>query len=70
MLPFKGGWLVPAPDLSFPGWITNAAGSIAISVTWPPGVPSGFSMWMQFWMVDPAGPAGCAASGAIAATTP
>jgi hypothetical protein len=65
--PFKGGLLVPNPDLILGGLITDAAGEISLSGVWP-AVPAGFSIYLQAWLIDPAGVAGLAASGATRGT--
>lgn len=70
--PFKGGVLVPDP--APPGAIfalpTGPAGTIGLAGTWPTGLPSGFSTYFQWWIVDPTGPFGFAASNGLSATTP
>jgi len=67
--PFKGGLLVPAPDvlIVLP---TGLAGTIDIDHPWPQGVPSGFQTFYQFWINDPGAPTGWAASNALRAVTP
>jgi hypothetical protein len=67
--PFKGGVMVPNPDLVFPV-PTGPLGSLDLTSTWPAGVPAGFSLWFQWWIQDPAGPVGFAASGGLKGTTP
>lgn len=67
--PFLGGVLVPAPDFLIT-LNTGTNGAFTLASTWPPGVPSGFTFWIQAWIVDPAGPAGLAASAAVAGTAP
>ncbi len=68
----KGGTLVPALDLAgFPLALpTNTNGEVIINATWPAGIPSGFTTYYQYWIVDPAGPVGFSASNAISGTTP
>ena len=67
--PFKGGVLVPNPQLVM--YVpTNAAGDFHITTTMPGGAPAGIPIWHHMWWVDPAGPAGLASSNAIAAVTP
>ena len=67
--PFEGGVLVPFPDriLFFP---TDGSGTLSGTTTWPEGVPSGTELYVQFWIVDPGGPVGLAASNALRATAP
>jgi hypothetical protein len=70
--PFKGGVLVP--DLSPPGLVvpfaTGPLGGLVIDATWPSGVPSGFALYIQHWVVDAGGPVGFSASNAVSGTTP
>ncbi len=68
--PFKGGTLVPAPDLLVTGLPTDGSGTLVINSTWPTGIPSGSQFWMQEWIADPAGPEGFSASNGLLATTP
>lgn len=68
--PFKGGVLVPQPDMLVPGLPLNASGALTLAATWPTGIPSGFSVWLQVWMPDAGAPKGLAASNALKATTP
>jgi hypothetical protein len=66
---FKGGILIPSPDFVFP-LFSDFFGSATFGGLWPAGVPSGFTTYFQWWIQDPAGPKGYAASNALAATTP
>jgi hypothetical protein len=68
-LPFKGGVLVPNPDLliSVP---TLLGGPIELPSEWPQGVPSGASTFVQVWVPSAGGPAGLAASNALELITP
>lgn len=68
--PFKGGTLVPNPDILIGGLPVDGAGGLVISGTWPGGIPPGSSFFMQHWIPDPAGPFGLAASNAVSGTTP
>jgi|GEM_PF-2545205 len=67
-LPFKGGTLVPSVDLIVAGLSTGATGSLTLGTTWPPGVPAGFTLVLQGWIADPAGPKGFAASNGLRGT--
>jgi hypothetical protein len=67
---FKGGVLVPQPDLLISGLVTDAGGQLVLGGTWPAGVPGGSSLWFQHWIVDAAGPVGFAASNGLRADTP
>jgi hypothetical protein len=68
--PFKGGVLVPNPDIVVSGIPLDTAGDVVISDTWPTGVSTGFVSYFQFWIPDPGGPSGFAASNAVSGTTP
>jgi hypothetical protein len=69
-MPFKGGTLVPAPDILITGLPVSGTGTLALASTWPAGLPAGLSLWFQEWIVDPAGPKGFAASNGLLAITP
>jgi len=68
--PFKGGTLVPYPNLIVFGLPTGPGGSLSLSSTWPAGLPSSFGIFFQEWIADPAGPAGLSATNAVKAVTP
>ncbi|MCB9896743.1 MAG: hypothetical protein H6825_01940 [Planctomycetes bacterium] len=68
--PFKGGSLVPAPDLIVPGFVTDGAGGITLASTFGAGVPSSTAFHVQYWIVDAAGPAGFSASTGLRGVTP
>ena len=51
-LSFKGGTMVPSPDLLL-GLPTGGAGNIALPITWPTGLPAGFKLYLQFWQNEP-----------------
>jgi len=68
--PFKGGVLVPSPDLLFAGLPLNGSGSLLLTSSWPAGIPSGALTAWQYWIPDAAGPVGFAASNAVRAVTP
>jgi hypothetical protein len=62
--PFKGGVMVPNPDL--PAVIAfDGAGVFQAIFSWPTEVPAGFMMWWQCWAPDAGGPAGFAASNGL-----
>jgi len=67
--PFAGGVIVPAPDVLLPT-TSDALGGFSISVFVPTSLPSGQSITTQFWIADPVGPAGFAASNAISKAAP
>jgi hypothetical protein len=63
-----GGVLGPSPDLFLP-YATNASGALHLPVA--PGVlPSGLTIYLQFWIADPTGPEGWTASNTISLTAP
>jgi glyoxylase-like metal-dependent hydrolase (beta-lactamase superfamily II) len=66
---FKGGVLVPAPNLLMPV-ITDSAGSVALTGLWPAGVPQGSTFYAQFWVFDGSAPMLFAASNAELGVTP
>jgi glucose/arabinose dehydrogenase len=68
--PFKGGVLVPAPDLLLLSLPMGPNHKLALTGTWPAGVPPGVQVFLQMWVVDAAGPQGFSASGAVAFLTP
>lgn len=68
--PFRGGVLVPAVDLLVGPLSTGPEGGFELSTTWPAGLPSGTTLWLQAWIQDPAGPKGWAASNGLSASTP
>ncbi|MHC5209265.1 MAG: hypothetical protein ACYTG2_00935 [Planctomycetota bacterium] len=51
-LSFKGGTMVPSPDILLP-LPTGAAGDVAIPFAWPAGLPPGFKIYLQFWQNEP-----------------
>ncbi len=67
--PFKGGVLVPAPDVVLP-LVTDAAGMLGLQATWPAGLPVGTQVAVQCWIEDAAAVAGYAASNAQLGVTP
>jgi hypothetical protein len=67
--PFKGGTLVPSLEIMIPG-LSTGGGSLVLNGTWPPGLPAGVTVTLQFWILDPVGPVGFAASNALLGTTP
>jgi hypothetical protein len=67
--PFKGGVLVPNPDVVVPV-PTGALGSAVLPFTWPAAIPSGFTIFLQYWIPDPVGVQGFAATQGLKATAP
>jgi FG-GAP-like repeat len=68
--PFKGGTYVPAPLLVNYPLPTDASGQLVLSGNWPGTAAPGVDLYFQFWIQDPQGPKGWAASGAVQATLP
>jgi hypothetical protein len=68
-LPFKGGTLVPAPDLLVVG-LPVVLGRCSLDFTFPPAVPSGTVAAIQFWTADPGAPLGLSASNGLELTVP
>lgn len=68
--PFKGGVIVPAPDIVVGGLPTNHLGGLAFGFTWPAGLPGGVSLFWQLWVNDAGGPKGFAATNALESVTP
>ncbi|MFH0944997.1 MAG: PQQ-binding-like beta-propeller repeat protein [Planctomycetota bacterium] len=68
--PFKGGTLVPATDVVVFGLPTGSAGELPLTAQVPAAMAAGVPLYFQYWIVDPAGPWGFAASNAVTVTTP
>lgn len=67
--PFKGGTLVPFPNLLFL-LSTDAGGSLSVPFIMPAGSASGVEIYVQAGIQDGAAPVGVALSNAIVGTTP
>ena len=63
--PFKGGTLVPTPDLILPGLNVASDGSLSLASTWPAGIPAGIPLVVQLWISDNGGPFAYAASNGV-----
>jgi hypothetical protein len=70
LAPFKGGTFVPAPLVLVSGLPVAANGSVVIQGLWPAGVPSGLTLYFQYWIPDAAAVQGMAASNGLSATAP
>ncbi|HZL99204.1 MAG TPA: VCBS repeat-containing protein [Planctomycetota bacterium] len=68
--PFKGGTLVPLPQVLVPLPPVGPDGHLQLVGHWPPGLPAGTPLYLQAWLADALGPAGFAASNALEAVTP
>jgi len=69
-LPFKGGVLVPTPQIALGDRALDADGALTLSAHWPADLPSGVTLYLQGWFADAATPSGMAATNALAATAP
>jgi hypothetical protein len=67
--PFKGGVMVPAPDVLIAG-LPVVLGSCAFTFTFPAAMPSGAAAIFQFWTQDPAAPLGLSASNGVQLSVP
>ncbi len=67
---FKGGTLVPFPDLVVGGLPLDVDGNLVVGGLWPDGVPGGVSVYFQYWLPDVAAIFGASASNAISLLTP
>jgi PKD repeat protein len=67
---FKGGTLVPAPDVVEFGLPTDAQGALELRTEWPAGIGVGFTLWLQVWIADVGAPQGWAASNGLRITVP
>ncbi|MHC5212105.1 MAG: FG-GAP-like repeat-containing protein [Planctomycetota bacterium] len=68
-LGFKGGTLVPSPDLAI-ALVTDTSGGVALGASWPASAGPGETMLFQAWIQDASGPVGWAASAGLGVTTP
>lgn len=67
--PFKGGVLVPSPDIVIPALPVFAGGGLTLPFAWFT-VPSGTAVFFQHWVLDPGGVLGFAASNGVVGVTP
>ncbi len=68
--PFKGGTLVPLPLDLVPGLPLDTTGALTLPGTWPAGLPTGTTVWLQGWFVDAAGPRGFSSTAGTALVQP
>jgi YVTN family beta-propeller protein len=68
--PLKGGTLVPTPDVILGPLPTGPLGQLVLSAPMAPGLPAGFAIHFQDWLVDPVGVQGYAASNGLRGITP
>jgi len=67
---FKGGTLVPSPDLLITGLLTDTGGGLHLQAALPPNLPPGLQLWVQLWVPDAGAPEGLAASNALCLLVP
>jgi hypothetical protein len=68
-LPFKGGVMVPQPDLIL-DLVALGDGSLQLQFALPSGLPAASFFVLQCWINDDAGPAGFSSSNGLEAVTP
>ena len=69
-LPAKGGILVPNPDILLAGLPISISGELLLISSPANPIPSGTTVYLQFWINDPAGPFGFSASNGTSKTAP
>lgn len=68
--PFKGGVMVPEPDLVLGPLSTGTEPTFELEGRWPHGLPAGTALTLQWWMIDAIAPQGMSASTAVRVTQP
>ncbi|HTE06425.1 MAG TPA: lamin tail domain-containing protein [Planctomycetota bacterium] len=68
--PFKGGVLVPSPNLLLAGLPLDGAGALALVTAWPAGIPSAVTLYYQDWIADAAAIHGFSSSNGVSGKTP
>ena len=68
-LPVGAGLLVPTPDAILAPVTTAPDGSFQLATTWPGTVAPGTPFFFQYWMLDPGGFSGYAASNGVCRTS-
>lgn len=69
LLPYRGGVMVPTPELVQGPLLTDGEGDLALVGGWP-SPPPGATLWIQVWILDPAGPWGWSASNGLSLRWP
>ena len=67
--PFKGGTMIPVPQLVNGPFPLDGTGALTLAGTWPAG-GSGLTLWAQFWMPNGGGPVGFIATSGVRAQIP
>jgi len=67
--PFKGGVMVPSPDVLISGLLIGMQ-TLDLTGLWPASIPAGFQFYLQVWIADPTAPLGLSATNGLRAATP
>jgi hypothetical protein len=67
-MPWKGGTLLPEPDVIL--FFATGSGAFDLPGSMPPAVPSGFSIYLQAWFPDSGAPQGLCATNGLQLITP
>jgi len=68
-LPFRGGVLVPSPDLVVPGFVSDSSGNFEAGFLLPHNVPMGTDFYLQGWAAEPLSPTGLVSTNGLQATS-
>ncbi len=69
-LPVLGGVLIPSPDALVGTYLTSSAGEVSLPATWPSGVPSGTTFYLQYVIYDIQAPQDYALSNGLRGLVP
>lgn len=64
-VPFRGGMLLPSPDLILKPLPISGAGELSLPFTLSAGLPAGLPLFLQFWVQDAGGFASVASSNGL-----
>jgi hypothetical protein len=67
-MPFRGGVLVPAPDVVVSGFTSDANGDFSVNFAVPTGAPVGTQIFLQSWVQEALSPTGLVSSNGLEAT--
>lgn len=67
-MPFRGGVLVPAPDVVLSGLNSDSEGTLEVLFSMPLGVPAGTDIYLQGWAVEALSPTGLVSTNGLQAT--
>ena len=70
LAPFRGGVLVPSPDVVVSGLPVDGAGALHVPFVFPAGVPAATPIWMQVWIPDAGAIQGLAATNGVLGLSP